>query len=190
MSKYLPLANYLRSLRCNEAELTFQQIESIIESSLPKSAKKHPAFWANSRTKDSHKWAHHWIEAGWQVKKLAIDEQKVIFTRITKFEYFDIDNEKAIEGYEIDAEILKYSRNANLARKRKEFDNYQCQACSFRLEVNGKWIIEVHHLNPLNSTGKIVNSLDELVSLCPTCHRIAHTRNVPYEISEIKKLRK
>lgn len=189
-SKYQPIATYLTSLTCNEIELTFLEIESILQTTLPTSAKRHEAWWANSMTKDSHTWAHLWISAGWKVQKRKIEEQKVVFQRATEYEFFDIDSEKAREGYDLDSKILKYGRNTNLAQMRKKIDNYQCQACLFRLAINGKWVIEVHHLNPLNSTGETINSVNELVSLCPTCHRIAHTRDIPYEIDQIRELRK
>jgi len=74
----------------------------------------------------------------------------------------------------------------------KIIDDYTCQACSFRLEVSeGKFIIEVHHLNPLGELANAsLTSIDDLVCLCPTCHRIAHTRpRSPLPLAEIRALR-
>jgi 5-methylcytosine-specific restriction protein A len=64
-------------------------------------------------------------------------------------------------------------------------DDFTCQACGFRLELNGRYVIEVHHVDPLSS-GERESSLGDLVSLCPTCHRIAHLRSLPYSVEEIR----
>ncbi len=82
--------------------------------------------------------------------------------------------------------ILTRARNAGLAALRKALDNHTCQACGFRLQVDGSFVIEVHHCNPLSATGETQTTIDQLVSLCPTCHRIAHLRSTPYSVEEIK----
>ncbi|WP_457967576.1 HNH endonuclease [Pseudomonas sp. R4-84] len=65
MSKYAPLANHLKAQLEDSVELTFTHIDSLV-SGLPPSARNHDAWWANSRTEDSHTWAHLWISAGWE----------------------------------------------------------------------------------------------------------------------------
>ena len=65
-SKYEPLAKHLESLRKNEVRLSFDEIEDILGEELPNSARVHHAWWANSRTDDSHTWAHLWLQTGWE----------------------------------------------------------------------------------------------------------------------------
>lgn len=185
MSKYLPLSIFLSEQKAGFIALTFSEIESILNNNLPVSAYKHLAWWANSRTNDSHTWAHLWIEAGWEVTSLSLSEKNVKFS---KFKSFDLESTEAIEGYELDRVILSKKRNAGLTKQRKELDNYTCKVCGFHKQVNGKWVIEVHHLLPLSITGEKVTSINDLISLCPTCHRVSHTKNPPYKVKEIKQL--
>jgi predicted HNH restriction endonuclease len=110
----------------------------------------------------------------------------VTFRRVT---FFDIESNEAREGYEIDRSILTRARNASLASQRKDLDNYTCQACGFRLEINACFVVEVHHCDPLSVTGETDTTIEQLVSLCPTCHRIAHLRSTPYTVEEIKAFR-
>ena len=100
-------------------------------------------------------------------------------------ENYQIDDEKAIEGYQVDRKIFAYKRNAGIAELRKKRDEYKCLACGFHLVIGDRHIIEVHHTKPVAKSGEREVHLDELVSLCPTCHRIAHTREDPYSVDEI-----
>lgn len=105
-------------------------------------------------------------------------------------ESYELEDKKAIEGYQSDKRYLYRSRNRRIVERRKELDNYTCQACKFRLDVKGKYIIECHHLIPLAGADVRITDIEELVSLCPTCHRVAHTRRPPYSIQEIKEFLK
>ncbi len=102
--------------------------------------------------------------------------------------FFPIDDERAVEGYKKDQQLYVTTRNTDLAKRRKQHDGYTCQACGFKLEVSGHFVIECHHTNPI-SWGVRETSLDDLVSLCPTCHRIAHTREPIYTVAEINSIR-
>lgn len=106
----------------------------------------------------------------------------------SQVEYFDIETQKAREGYDVDRHILAWGRNARLATRRKAMDGYTCQACRFKLLFEGRYIIEVHHIDPPSATGEIVTTIDQLVSLCPTCHRIAHLRSTPYPVEKIREI--
>ena len=101
---------------------------------------------------------------------------------------FPIDNEHAVEGYKKDQQLYMSERNAELAKLRKQKDDYTCQACGFKLEVSGNFVIECHHIDPI-SWGLRETILNDLVSLCPTCHRIAHTRKPIYKVAEIASIR-
>lgn len=101
--------------------------------------------------------------------------------------YFEIDSTRAIEGYELDKKLNINFRDKNIIQKRKEKDNFTCQVCRYKMEIDGKHIIECHHLNPI-SLGTRETSIDDLVSLCPTCHRIVHLRQPIYSLAEVKNL--
>lgn len=103
---------------------------------------------------------------------------------------YSINNNQAIEGYEQDRKILTGSRNQSLVKQCKVRDKFTCQACRFKLKLDGKYVIECHHKNPISSGGVRETNLDDLVSLCPTCHRIAHTRMKPLTVNEIKNVLK
>ena len=107
-----------------------------------------------------------------------------------KEELFCIDDRRAIEGYLIDQKLLSGSRNQALASQCKVRDKYTCQACDFKLKLNGRYVIECHHKNPIGLGGVRETCLSDLVSLCPTCHRIAHTRKEPLDVEEIALVRK
>lgn len=98
---------------------------------------------------------------------------------------------EGIEGIIQERRYLLRSRDRSLVDMRKTMDDYTCQSCGFRLEVdNGKFIIDVHHLSPLGELSKAtVTSLDDLVCLCPTCHRVAHSQpRQPRNLDEVRKI--
>lgn len=80
MSKYAPLAEYLRLQSANEVRLDFVRIETIIEGPLPASAHNHREWWANDRS-GHHAWATEWMDAGWMCDTVSLSEQWVRFRR-------------------------------------------------------------------------------------------------------------
>lgn len=93
------------------------------------------------------------------------------------------------EGIVSEGRYLRRSRNPRLVEERKKLDNYICQACEFRLELDAnKFVIEVHHLNPIgNIKDVVITKIEDLICLCPNCHRIAHSRSkIPLSLNEIK----
>ena len=100
---------------------------------------------------------------------------------------------EGLEGILQEKLYLRRSRDPRLVENRKERDNYTCRVCAFRLEVgDGKFVIDVHHLHPLGSLKSVViTSIEDLVCLCPNCHRIAHFKQgAPLSLDEISALRK
>ena len=106
---------------------------------------------------------------------------------VNKTHTFEIDSIKAIEGYELDKQLNINFRDKKIIQERKEKDNFTCQVCSYKMEIDGKYIVECHHLYPI-SLGTRETSIDDLVSLCPTCHRIIHLRQPIYSLAEVKSL--
>lgn len=104
-----------------------------------------------------------------------------------KNEIFEFDSNEALEGYEFDQIIKLRKRDKKIIKDRKKLDNYTCQSCGLYLEVNGNYIIDCHHVNPIEY-GVRKTELDHLACLCPTCHRIAHQKRMPYTVEEIQKI--
>lgn len=102
----------------------------------------------------------------------------------TKFP--DFEKRSAMEGYLNDRKYLFTVRNRPIVEERKKIDGFRCQVCRFKLKVGGKFIIECHHKKPFYGGKKRITNIEDLVCLCPTCHRIAHIRKRPYSVGEIK----
>ncbi len=99
--------------------------------------------------------------------------------------YWELEDEQAIEGYTVDSQFNRIVRNKSITKKRKQLDDFTCKICGFRLNLNNKYVIECHHLSPLSKKRTTITKLDDLISICPTCHRIAHMRTPPYTIKEL-----
>lgn len=80
VGKYLPLYHYLRSRPETEVRLSMKDIESILGFSLPASAYKHNAWWANDLT---HSQARSWLLADMGRSNLVIG-QEVTFQRVVE----------------------------------------------------------------------------------------------------------
>src|SRR5690625_3548800 len=65
-SRYAPLHKHLAGLgkEHKEYEMSFEEISTVMGAELPKSARDHRAWWANT---ESHSQALAWISAGWKV---------------------------------------------------------------------------------------------------------------------------
>lgn len=99
----------------------------------------------------------------------------------------DFDDQATIEGTKSDVTRMITDRDRAAALACKKRDGYSCQSCGFHLKIGKRYVIDCHHLYPV-ALGVRETLLEDLVSLCPTCHRIAHTRDVPLEISDIRYL--
>jgi DNA-binding transcriptional regulator YiaG len=79
-SKYYPLFDYLRQCSQEETELTFTEIETLINSSLPASALSKKNWWSN-RDSSSALQAEAWIRNSYQIKSVNLTQQIVIFQK-------------------------------------------------------------------------------------------------------------
>ena len=80
--KYEALGTYLSKIKDDAVKLRFEDIERIISAELPESAKKYRAWWGNDRT-HSHA-VRGWMNAGWRVKRVDLNNQIVEFERAEK----------------------------------------------------------------------------------------------------------
>ena len=80
--KYRLLSAYLKEQEDLSVELSFKEIESILDFTLAKSAMKHKEFWANSI---SHSIALSWLSVGYRTVEVHLDSDKeksyVVFKR-------------------------------------------------------------------------------------------------------------
>lgn len=80
--KYFLLEKYLRDLPASqdEATLTFERIEQILDESLPQPAHEERGWWGNQK-QGIHVEAIPWMDAGWLVETVDFKEKWVRFVR-------------------------------------------------------------------------------------------------------------
>lgn len=71
-SKYAPLADYLSRQKAKTVTLTFDEAKTVLGFSLPTSATKYQAFWANQTDTRVRPWARAWQEAGYRVESFKL----------------------------------------------------------------------------------------------------------------------
>lgn len=79
--KYAPLQEHIRKLDergGREWHTTFTEIEKILGNSLPPSAHRHQAWWANDRT---HSHSQAWMALGWERDNVDFAKESVSFIR-------------------------------------------------------------------------------------------------------------
>jgi len=80
-SKYQPLWEFLSQSNQAEINLTFIEIEELMNDTLPDSARKKRAWWSN-RSKGALQ-ASAWMEAGYRVEDVDFAQQRVTFRQPT-----------------------------------------------------------------------------------------------------------
>ena len=81
--KYRYFSDYLLNSGASVIDLTFGEIEKIIQDELPPSCRKHRALWANT---DTHAIARAWMNVGYRTTDVQMKREIVRFekTRIAK----------------------------------------------------------------------------------------------------------
>ena len=80
MGKYEPLADRLRQEGDESWIVTFAEVERVLGFQLPASARKYREWWANQKD-GRHSQARGWQDAGWQVWRVDLDNERVEFRR-------------------------------------------------------------------------------------------------------------
>lgn len=84
-----------------------------------------------------------------------------------------------VEGEIVDRHVSTYKRDTKLRNECLEEKGRVCSICGFDpVAKYGKGfenITEVHHLNPV-STGVRNTTIDNLIPVCPNCHRALHSK--------------
>jgi CBS domain-containing protein len=82
-NRYARLAVFLREQPAgwDVLQLSFEDIEAIIDDKLPDAARRHRVWWSNE---DSSPQAQTWKGIGWQVMTISMPEEKVVFSRASE----------------------------------------------------------------------------------------------------------
>lgn len=80
MSKYSPLADYLKRQDRERVPMTFAEIERITGTKLPASALKHRPWWSNNP--DNSVMTKVWLDAGFESEQVDMAGRKLVFRRV------------------------------------------------------------------------------------------------------------
>ena len=72
--KYTPLFRHLMEFGGKQWPATFAEVEVVLGFPLPKSARKHSAWWANEQD-GQHSHARAWLAAGWRTSEVSLTAQ-------------------------------------------------------------------------------------------------------------------
>lgn len=125
-----------------------------------------------------------WNELGHDpdlVKKLAADIKNGLAVIAEEPEQYN-SNAEYDEGSVVYRIHAKRERSPGLRnkflKKCKKDGELTCELCGNQaIHIHPDFrdsVFEVHHLNPLNNTGKTKNSMTNLALLCANCHRVIH----------------
>src|SRR5690606_9654551 len=90
--------------------------------------------------------------------------------------------------------VNRYERDRRNRAAALAIHGHVCKACDADLGVNygsaADGLVEIHHLTPVSQLGPdyIINPITDLIPLCPNCHAVAHRRDPPYSVIELKKM--
>jgi hypothetical protein len=76
--RYTPLTDFLRAQATRNVRLTFGDIERVLGRKLPASARRHQAWWSNTKT---HSYAKAWMDIGWRTRALDLASESIVFER-------------------------------------------------------------------------------------------------------------
>lgn len=83
IGKYTPLEKYLRELPESQREVTlgFEEIERIINTTLPSSAYEDRRWW-DHETEGNHVNKRAWANAGWKIENVDVGGKEVKMVRV------------------------------------------------------------------------------------------------------------
>ena len=78
MSKYTPLSNKLNELKGEIWNTNFEELERIIKTQLPNSARIHREWWANHKKNTQ---AKNWMRVGWMIQSINLKNETLSFVK-------------------------------------------------------------------------------------------------------------
>lgn len=98
------------------------------------------------------------------------------------------------EGGATQSQSTRYERDRRNRAAAIAIWGYKCQACGLDFGDHygnvAKGFIEVHHTTPVSilKPDSVVDPARDLVPLCSNCHAVAHRREPPFTIEEIRTM--
>jgi hypothetical protein len=124
------------------------------------------------------------------VKRLSPNDVKKLEVAVGKVSKYNRQKE-ATEGEIYKKEVIFRSRNRTLILAKKANSDYSCEVCGFNFRETygaiGQDYIVAHHLKPISS-GVARTTIDDIALLCANCHAMAHIKNPPIPIEDLRKL--
>ena len=80
--KYALLYAAMKEREGSEWRVSFGQLESLLEFSLPLSARLHRPWWANQGERGGHSHALAWEMAGWKSSQVDMAGETLVFVRV------------------------------------------------------------------------------------------------------------
>lgn len=117
-------------------------------------------------------------------------EQATRLQRETQEINAQIEASEVMEGELITAEATFRKRNRTVIAAKKALSDGLCEACRFSFPVRYRTLkdcLVAHHKNPIGArTGSSRTTVDDILLLCPNCHAVAHTKEPPLSLDELK----
>ena len=91
-------------------------------------------------------------------------------------------------------QVNRYERDRRNRAAAIAIHGSSCMACKLEFGVAygevAEGVIEIHHTTPVSQLGDdyVIDPMQDLVPLCPNCHAVAHRRDPPLSVEEIKIL--
>lgn len=122
MSRYQPLADFLAAKKGDRWDASFSDVEAQLGFSLPQSAHRYPAWWAN-QTGGGHSQTAGWRSVGWRTASLDLQGKRVRFEREVNggaapiFDAELIDRARALTGIKDRDALVDEALKALIARE-------------------------------------------------------------------------
>lgn len=79
MNKYEPLQEHLKNRGMEEVPMDFSEIERVLNSKLPPSARKYRAWWSNNPSNSVM--TYSWLNAGYRTSQVNLEGERVVFIK-------------------------------------------------------------------------------------------------------------
>lgn len=137
--------------------------------------------------------------------KLNIEDDQTYVEKVNNVSTFNINENAAKEAFKVEPftvinkKVKKYRKNPMVGKIAIKKANYECEFNSehftFISSRTKETFMEAHHLIPMNQLENIWNKfkinidcVENIVSLCPNCHRAIHYGTKEEKITMLRKL--
>lgn len=113
--------------------------------------------------------------------RLVFYKENVLGRKLSTFEIDRLRSDLDFSASEVSEKHSRFeTRNQKIVSYAREIFPDECVGCkdeygiedrTFRMPRNNRWYLEINHVIPYANDSEKVDVLDNLVKLCPTCHR-------------------